>query len=256
VQRDDAGIVWTDTSPIAALDVHDPQHPKLLAAGSAPRDAQTAYQHNNLRPRAAEYKPRHLAGLAPTPKKGLRPGELLYSTGETVTYADQAYKCDDGSGPFATYSVAGFERGGRNQLELLDVLRPIDGSYRDGNPAINGLGCSSHWFTVNPDNVTVAAGWYEHGTRLLKVDPTNGKIRQVGYFQPVVGSASAAYWVDATHIFVVDYERGIDILLYDPKGKLPTAAMTTASWLAKLNAKSAAATAERLVCRLATQRAN
>src|SRR5581483_7423380 len=46
VTRDAQGIVWTDTRPIAALDVHDPAHPRLIAAGESPADAETAYQHN------------------------------------------------------------------------------------------------------------------------------------------------------------------------------------------------------------------
>ncbi len=32
-------------------------------------------------------------------------------------------------------------------MKQLDVLRPVSGDYTDGNPAVNGLGCSGHWFT-------------------------------------------------------------------------------------------------------------
>jgi hypothetical protein len=98
----------------------------------------------------------------------------------------------------------------------------------------------------------VAAGWYEHGTRFLHVDPTNGHITEVGWFQPVWGSASAAYWLDDSTVAVVDYARGIDILSFDRRGNLPTATQIAQSWLAKLRAAPVpAAAAEKWACHLA-----
>ena len=241
---DASGVMWTDTTPIGALDVSNPIRPKLIATGRAPATAKTAYQHNTIRPNADKYVPRPAAERN-DPK--LRPGEILLGNGET-NFEPQ---CGDANGPFATYRVDGFERGGKDAVRLIEVFRPVNGDYLNGNPAFNVMGCSGHWFTVHPDQRLVAAGWYEHGTRLLDINPTSGKITQIGYFQPVIGAASAAHWVNDEYIYVVDYARGIDILHYDKNASAPTAAMTQASWLAKLNVVDPLAQTERWICTLA-----
>jgi hypothetical protein len=143
----------------------------------------------------------------------------------------------------------------------LHVLKPVQGDYANGDPAINALGCSGHWFTVREDvpgryngDYLVAAAWYEHGTRFLAVNEKSGAIKQVGYFQPIRGSASAAYWIEKTnYVYVVDYQRGIDILTFDPKADAPTAAATRASWLAKLHTIDTLSQQERYWCRQAME---
>jgi len=85
---------------------------------------------------------------------------------------------------------------------------------------INALGCSAHWFEVQPtwkDGGMLAAGYYEHDTHFLKVS-TEGQIRRVGYFPPHAGSTSAAYWINRNIVYAVDYTRGIDILRYNGPG--------------------------------------
>ena len=59
-------------------------------------------------------------------------------------------------------------------------------------------------------------GWYEHGTRFLRVS-SKGKISEVGYFLPAGGSTSAAYWVGRNIVYAVDYNRGLDILRFTGK---------------------------------------
>lgn len=59
-------------------------------------------------------------------------------------------------------------------------------------------------------------GWYEHGTRFLDVS-SQGKIKEVGYFLPVGGSTSAAYWLNKEIVYSVDYNRGLDILRFTGK---------------------------------------
>jgi hypothetical protein len=126
---------------------------------------------------------------------------------------------------------------------------------------VNALGCSGHWFSVREKRVgrydgtyLVAAAWYEHGTRFLTVDRRTGKIRQVGYFQPVRGSASAAYWIRGTHfVYVVDYQRGVDILRFDAQAAPPSKADTTRSWLAKLNTVDTLSRQARYWCRQAME---
>ena len=169
----------------------------------------------------------------------------MLSNGET-NFTGQ---CEDGSGPFATYSAKNFERG--RKLAVLDVFRPVSGDYSDGGPAVNALGCSGHWFTERDNRV--AAGWYEHGTRILKVEPSNGQISQLGYFQPVVGSASAAHWIDDEYIYVIDYLRGIDIIRYDRSKPKPGKQRLDKSWMAKLNVTDPASASERYRCRLVQQ---
>ncbi|MBA2529881.1 MAG: hypothetical protein H0V19_07975 [Euzebyales bacterium] len=240
---DDAGLVVSDTVPRVMLDPRqDPRNPTVLTTGS-PGSAELAYQHNNLRPDATRWSPRSDSQTG----DALRPGELLLSNGET----NATVNCDGSTnGPFATWSLRDFDKG--RPMEVLDVYRPVSGDYADGNPAVNTLGCSGHWFTERDG--LVAAGWYEHGTRFLKVDQQTGEIREVGFFQPVVGSASAAHWVSRDYVYVIDYERGIDILHFDrTPEKRPTRRQMDESWLAKAGVVSAVAEQERLFCTLAQQ---
>jgi hypothetical protein len=46
----------------------------------------------------------------------------------------------------------------------------------------------------------------------------DGDIRRVGYFLPYAGSTSAAYWLNRSVVYPVDYTRGIDILRYNGAG--------------------------------------
>jgi hypothetical protein len=247
INIDRAGLATIDTTPLTLADLSDPLRPRVLAQ-APPREQATkgtAYQHNTLRPGAHRWRPRTTAADRADPS--LRPGELILGNGET----NLTGTCNEGSGPFATWSARDWDQGA--PLRVLDVFRPVSGDYGGGDPAINVLGCSGHWFTtrtVAGDDQLVAAGWYEHGTRLLRVDGQTGAITQVGWFQPVVGSASAAHWVDDTHIYVVDYARGIDVLRYDPAAPVPSAASLETSWLAKLGVENPIAAYERRYCAL------
>jgi hypothetical protein len=138
-------------------------------------------------------------------------------------------------------------------MKQLDVLRPVSGNWADGNPAVNAMGCSGHWFTQKPakdGSVLVTAAWYEHGTRFLKVDPKTGKIRQVGFFQPVRGATSEAFWMPGSNVvWAIDYHSGIDILQFDESAKAPTTAQIDASWLSKLGVVDNWAEIQRMICR-------
>ena len=249
INIDASGLATIDTTPLTLADLRDPMRPKVLA--QAPEGEQeengTAYQHNTLRPRADQWKSRSTAKLRK--ETALLPGELILGNGET----NFTGTCNDGSGPFATWSARDWDRGG--SLQVVDVFRPVSGDYTDGNPAVNALGCSGHWFSTRTieggdGDQIVAAGWYEHGTRILRVDAQTGKISQLGFHQPLVGSASAAHWIDSRHVYVVDYERGIDILRFDPTKPAPSTAQLNASWLAKADVLSPLAEAERQFCTL------
>ena len=51
--------------------------------------------------------------------------------------------------------------------------------------------------------------------------PSDGKIKEAGWFIPFAGSTSAAYWVPTDKedkiVYAVDYTRGIDILRWTGK---------------------------------------
>ena len=252
LHQDAAGYWIADETPWVMFTARDPLHVKLVDMGTPKLN--TAYQHNNQRPAADKWTPRKPGDNGKT----LRPGEMLMTETETNLNPDCAGGTD-GTGSFSTWSMANWDKG--QPARQLHVLTPVKGVYANGDPAVNALGCSGHWFTVREDepgiykgDYVVAAGWYEHGTRFLAVDQKSGGIKQVGYFQPIRGSASAAYWIDKTnYVYVVDYQRGIDILKFDPSTTPPSAAATRASWLAKLHTIDTISQQERYWCRQAME---
>jgi hypothetical protein len=184
---------------------------------------------------------RTLADAAPD-RPVMKPGELLIGNTETNLNRN----CNN-SGGLSTWSMVNFDRG--EPMEQLEVFVPLSGDYFDGDPRVNGLGCSGHWFTENDGIVT--ASWYEHGVRFFDVDKELGTIDQVGFFQPVVTEAGAAYWIDDEYVYSMDYARGLDILRFDRGGDVPDQDTFDRSWLANLGKVGAFAEAERLYCRLA-----
>jgi hypothetical protein len=252
VTVDSAGLVWTDTDPITALDVTDPRNPLIVAQSTGTEGGTVQYQHNNLRPFAADYKPRVTPEELADPN--YRPGEILLGEGET----NATVRCGGGNGPFVTYDLRNvkFDNPNGAKFRIAEVFKPVSGTYTNGDPAVNAMGCSGHWFDVSPlsthDKITTSNAWYDHGTRILAINGKTAKISQVGFFQPVVGAASASYWIDDEYIYTVDYERGIDILKFDPTVEVPTEAQFTASWMAKAHAaKSVLGQIEQYACRQA-----
>ena len=250
INIDDAGYAITDTTPMGFIDISDPLAPVKLSTSTSSQHVQrkTAYQHNNLRPRANDYRVRPAAELT---QPGFRPGELVLGNGET----NFSGTCTSGSGPFTTWSAVNATVG--RSMTVVDVLRPVSGNFANGNPMVNSLGCSGHWFTSRTEgnDQLVAGAWYEHGTRVLRVDGATGTISQLGWWQPGVGSASAAYWVDDEYIYTIDYGRGIDILRFNATDTdlIPTMAELDRSWMANLGAVNPLAAAERQFCSLAAR---
>jgi hypothetical protein len=252
LHQDAAGYWIADETPWVMFKARDPLHVTLIDKGEPKLN--TAYQHNNQRPEADKWTSRKPGDKSST----LRPGEMLMTETET-NFNPSCAGGTDGTGSFSTWSMANWDKGARPKQ--LHVLTPVHGDYANGDPAINALGCSGHWFNVREDqpgrykgDYVVAAGWYEHGTRFMAVDEKTGTIKQVGYFQPIRGSASAAYWIDKTnYVYVVDYQRGIDILKFDPSAPAPSAASTRASWLAKLHTIDTISQQERYWCRQAME---
>lgn len=178
------GVVVTASDPVMVLDVRaDPADPSLVAMGRPPEDR---YVHQAVWPRRG--KDRFV--IAGTEK-------------------EWSGVCTDERGTVMTFEVAG------SGLELVDEYGTADLIPTEGGWPL-GTGCG-HWFDVHPgfrDGGSIAAGWYEHGVRFLSVSPT-GMIEENGYFVPIGGSTSAAYWIDEEIVYATDYnDRGFDILRY------------------------------------------
>ena len=184
------GIILTSTTPTMLLDARKSvTKPKLLAVG----DKADYFIHSVIWPRMGKDK-------------------FALVSGET----NATQRCDDDSARWHVYDTTGWQK--TKKLKEVADYKFSNGVYADGNPAVNGLGCSSHWFNEHPkwkDGGIVALGAYEHGTKFLAVDHKTGKISERGFFVPIAGSTSASYWLTDKIVYNVDYTRGIDILQYN-----------------------------------------
>lgn len=186
-------LVSTISEGFQIVDVRKPTAPKLVSRSAHPNPAWLF--HSGEWPRGGRDKLVLLQG-----EKNFKP------------------QCNpDSNGPFQTWTPSG------NSFKLLDTYAVENGTYQDGQPAVNALGCSAHWFEAHrkfKNGGLVTAGFYEHGTRFLDIAP-NGKINEAGYFVPYGGSTSAAYWVptdkEGRLAYAVDYTRGIDIIRFTGK---------------------------------------
>jgi hypothetical protein len=174
------------------LDVRkDPVHPKLLASGGS---LDGRFIHSGRWANNATDK-------------------FLLMGGET----NNKVRCSETNGAFMTWDASEWKK--THTFTMIDEYRMVNGTYADGNPAVNVVGCSSHWLEPSPkfhNGGIVAAAFFEHGTRFIDVGPT-GKIKEIGYFMPHGGSTGAAYWVTDEIVYAVDYTRGIDILRFTGK---------------------------------------
>jgi hypothetical protein len=190
-----------------------------------------------------EVHPRSISVASERPV--MRPGEMFLGNSET-----NLNPTCNAAGGLSTWSMVNFDRDDVTTIQQLEVFRPLNGTYLDGSPAVNALGCSGHWFTEN-DGI-VAASWYEHGVHFFEVDKTVGTIVEVGYFQPGVAESGAAYWVDDNVVYSVDYGRGIDIISFDRSEDLrPSQAELDQAWIANLYRVGTMSSNERFVCNLA-----
>ena len=272
LNRDETGLVISDSNPRLVLDpgVLDPTAtplaPKVLAQGArSPQD--NRLQHNNVRTDAAAWEPRPSSQEPTTAIRGqdfevspraisvhdtrtfLCPGELVIGNSES----NLNQMCSNAGG-LSTWSIQNFEREDVSEIRQLEVFKPLNGTWTDGSPRANALGCSGHWFTEN-DGI-VAASWYEHGVHFFDIDKRFGTITEVGYFQPAITEAGAAHWVDDNFVYSVDYARGIDILSFDRGAQAPSQRELDQAWIQNLDrtGKGALATQERYLCKVAARR--
>ncbi|HVE63172.1 MAG TPA: hypothetical protein VNB94_05165 [Mycobacteriales bacterium] len=183
------GLVVTSSSPVLYLDARkNPRKPTVLATGALPDDR---YMHGNLWPRGG--KDRWIIGGSET-----------------------GGNCTPGAGGLMTFDTRGWEK--TKKFRLTDDFRLGTGLPTEGDSPYDQF--CAHWFSTHPkwrDGGLLAMGWYEHGTRFFDIAKKNGKISEIGWFYPVGGSTSAAYWVTDTIVYAVDYQRGIDILKFSGK---------------------------------------
>ncbi|HVF54193.1 MAG TPA: hypothetical protein VNC78_11410 [Actinomycetota bacterium] len=184
------GLVLTSSRPIMLLDARkNPTKPKLLAVGDD--EAITGGIHSNSWPRKA------------------KDDFVLFSSESNATG-----RCSGTNGAFMVWDATHYKKD--KTFSLVDIYQLSNGTFSDGSPPVNGLGCSAHWFQERPDfrnGGIVALGSYEHGTRFVEISK-KGKISEVGYFLPNGGSTSAAYWLTNEIVYAVDYTRGIDVLRF------------------------------------------
>lgn len=223
--RDSSGLLISDSGTRLLIDPReDPSNPRVLTTGKVKFSPDGLLQHNNVRPNADLWVPRDPES-PDFNDPALRPGELFVGNSESNVNPT----CSNAGG-LSTWSMKNFDRG--QEMKQIEVFRPSNGIWADGDPAVNALGCSGHWFTWKDNKV--AASWYEHGVKVFDINPTNGHIQQVGYYQPVVTEAGAAHWVGEFNgldiIYNADYARGIDILAYDDSLPKPSGQEIYESW--------------------------
>ena len=185
------GILLTSTEPIFLLDLRkDPLKPERLAEIAPP-----GFAHATLWPHETQ------------DRYALVGGEALGPT------------CDQNkSATFQTYDTKGWQTSGTFKLlaeyTLSSGVAPVTGTM----PA--NTFCT-HWFDQNTsyrDGGLVAIGWYEHGTRFLKIG-LDGSIEEIGYFIPMGTRSSAVYFRNERIAYVADYYRGFDVVRFT--GDLP-----------------------------------
>jgi hypothetical protein len=183
------GMMLTSSQPISFIDARNPLKPKILAEG---KNADGRFIHSILWPRKGKDR-------------------FILAGGET----NAETRCSEQSARFTVWDTKNWQR--THKFTMVDEYKYQNGVIVDGNPVVNGLGCSSHWFNEHPtwkDGGLVAVASYEHGTKFLTVN-SKGKMKEVGFYEPIAGSQSAVYWVTPKLAYTVDYGRGIDILEYN-----------------------------------------
>lgn len=189
------GLILTSTDPMLVLDARkNPARPKIRAMAEPMEE----FIHSNQWPNKAKDK-------------------FALSTGETWVPGADA-QCTENSAGLTTWDTRKWKK--THTLKKVDTFRPKNGTYADGNPALNApFGCSAHWFEHHPkfrNGGLVVAGFYNHGTRIFRV-AKSGKISEEGWFLPFAGGTSAAYWVTKRIIYAADYQRGIYVMKYTGK---------------------------------------
>lgn len=209
------GIILTATQPVMLLSVRPEDggnilHPKLLATGT---NIDGRFIHSG---QWAQHGADRIALIG----------------GETNFKA----QCSPTNGAFMTWDASQVYRDGAWQagttFKMIDEYRVNNGLPTNGDYPVGILGCSVHWFEEQPqfhNGGLVALAAYENGTRFLQITP-DGKIHEQGWFVPYHGSTSAPHWApDGKTVYLVDYQRGLDIVQWLGPTYVPTSGTAGAS---------------------------
>ena len=185
------GIILTATEPMHVLDARaNPASPTILATTPVP-----GFTHATLWPNAG------------TDRFALVGGE-----------SQAAPNCDeDASSTFQTFDTTGWQSS--KSFKLLSQFKMASGTFSDGASPYSTW--CVHWFDSHPTfhgGGLVAIAWYEQGVRFLQVG-TDGSIKEIGYYLPFMGQASAVYWITDRILYTSDYYRGMDIVKFT--GEIP-----------------------------------
>ena len=216
------GVLLTACRPFSVITVNPEDAP-----GASPTTPQVLYTGN-----AAKF-----VHSARWPRKG--EDDLLMTGGEEnfnpqcEPIPNEEDRIVGNNSEFSTYSAKAVNEGTSTQFELLHQVGPAgNGTYADGKPVANHLGCSVHWFQEHStfkNGGLVALSEYEDGVRFLQVRK-DGTIQEQGFFLALGSSSSSPKWApssdpdDRDIVYSIDYDRGIDIIRwrgehYVPKGK-------------------------------------
>jgi hypothetical protein len=185
------GLVMTATTPITLLDLRkDPAKPTKITAFDAP-----GFVHGIIWP--------HLMG-----------DRIVLVGGESLGPTCEGNK----DATFQTWDSTGWKDTGAFKLvdeyTMVSGVPPVTGTA----PAVTFC---THWFEPNTtyrDGGLVGIGWYENGTRFLKIG-LDGTIEEVGYFIPMGTRSSGVYFRSDRIAYVADYYRGFDVVKFT--GDLP-----------------------------------
>jgi hypothetical protein len=229
------GLLITASSPVLWLDAReDPAEPKVIARGDLPA-GDLRFMHGVEWPNGG--KDRFLLGGS-----------------ETI---DELCQDRDLPGTFAVWDTAeaqevfaepGFEADGEFPLALeyqgdFRIQQGLPTDRKGQFPASQHCG---HWFDAHPefkDGGLVAMAWYTYGTRFLEV-LADGSVVERGFWQPLPGISSAAFWVSEDVVWVTDYSaRGIDVLRFDADAPAEVDAVSPGQFLRNGSPEAAQAVA-------------
>jgi hypothetical protein len=196
------GLLATASNPLLWIDAReDPTRPTVIARGNLPDNR---YMHGVEWPNGGTDR-FVLAGS----ETGLG-CQSATDTGSFVVWDTAGVKEQLADPDYVKDQTPVFERTGQYVLG-----RGLPTEMEGKAPASQHCG---HWFTEHPDFADgglVAMAWYTSGVRFLEV-LGDGTVEERGFWQPLPGVSSAAFWVSDEIVWVTDYTaRGIDVLRFD-----------------------------------------
>jgi hypothetical protein len=165
-------------------------------------------------------KPRLVASISAKDNTKVRNG-LIHHGGkrldrDTWLLTEEDY--DEGCGDDGAFEVWRIDRAAK-RLRFVSTWDAPKGADADRGALEQTQYCSSHWFTVNSNDV-VADGWYGAGVRFLDLsDPRHP--RPIGIWAGDSTTASQAIFAPGRDdiVYVPDYVRGLDVIKLARGGK-------------------------------------